>query len=307
MTSVDFLPSRDIPSLTGKVIFITGGTSGLGAESVQQLAQKQPRAIYLSGRNAKNAEALIERVKAVAPTTPLHFIQCDLASLPSVAAAAAQFLAASDRLDILMCNAGIMAHPPGLTSDGYELQFGINFLGHALLIKKLLPLLQRTAQLPGADVRVVLLTSLGFLMHPRGGILFDSLRTTQDSRIFGPWTRYGQSKLAALLYARELARRAPSILAIAVHPGVVQTGLADGLSAVNRVFLKAMLVTTKLVTPEEGARNQLWAATTQREGIENAALYEPVGVLSGKLDKTSKDDALAGRLWEWTEKELERY
>ncbi|OMP82049.1 putative oxidoreductase [Diplodia seriata] len=307
MPPLNFSPKTDISDLSGKVIFITGGTGGLGAESVIQLARKHPRAIYFSGRNSKNAEGVIEKVKASTPDAPpLHFVQCDLASLQSVAAAAQQFLDQSDRLDVLMCNAGIMAVPPGLTADGYEVQFGTNHVGHALLIKKLLPLLVKTSQQPEADVRIVILTSLGHRMHPSGGIAFDKLRTVQDIAFFGPFIRYGQSKLANLLYARELARRYPQITSLAIHPGVVSTGLTGESSFINKAIIQAT-ARWVMVPAEEGAHNQLWAACGEVPKESNGQMYEPVGKLSTSLDKTAKDDKLAERLWEWTEEELNKY
>ncbi|OJD32198.1 short-chain dehydrogenase reductase family [Diplodia corticola] len=307
MPSMNFDPKKDIPDLSGKVIFITGGTSGLGTESVMQLAQHHPRAIYFSGRNSKSAEKVIETVQASTPDAPpLHFVQCDLASLQSVAAAAQRFLDQSDRLDILMCNAGIMAVPSGLTSDGYEVQFGTNHVGHALLIKKLLPLLDATSRQPNADVRIVLLTSLGFVMHPRGGIAFKGLKTVQDFAVFGPFVRYGQSKLANLLYARELARRYPHITTLAIHPGVVSTGIMEETKGVNKLVIYA-LARWQMVKAEEGAYNQLWAACGEVPKEMNGQMYEPVGVLSTKLDKAAKDDMLAEQLWEWTEEELKNY
>lgn len=218
--------------------------------------------------------------------------------------AAESFLAQESRLDILMCNAGIMATPPGLTADGYEIQFGTNHLGHALLIRKLLPLLQTSAE--AADVRIILLTSLGFKMHPGGGIVFDAVRTKQEFSAFGGWIRYGQSKLANLLYARELARRYPTITSISVTPGVVNTGLVENLGRFNRAFVWVTNL-GQLMKPEEGAYNQLWASTIAKHTLQNGQFYEPVGVLSNKLDKASQDAALAKRLWDWTEEALQAY
>ncbi|KAF4540342.1 Short-chain dehydrogenase/reductase SDR [Lasiodiplodia theobromae] len=307
MASSNFDPEKDIPELSGKVIFITGGTSGLGAESVAQLAKRHPRAIYFSGRNAKSAEGVIEKVKASTPDAPaLHFVQCDLASLQSVAAAAQQVLDQEDRLDVLMCNAGIMATPTSLTTDGYEVQFGTNHVGHALLIKKLLPLLVKTSEQPGADVRIVILTSLGFALHPHGGIVFNDLKTVQNYTFFGGFRRYGQSKLANLLYARELARRYPQITTLSIHPGVVSTGLAGQSSLINTILIY-ILAWWQMVPPEKGAHNQLWAAAGKVPKEKNGEMYEPVGVLSTKLDETAKDDKLAEQLWDWTQKELEKY
>ena len=198
-----------------------------------------------------------------------------------------------------------MAQPPGLTKDGYEIQFGTNHLGHALLIKLLLPTMLHTAEQPGADVRIVSNTSLGFKGHPKNGIDFPNLRTTQETPLIGQWIRYGQSKLANILYASELARRYPQITSTSIHPGVINTGLVSDLGLANRALVWA---TTwwKTVSVEEGAKNQLWVATAEKRKITNGGFYEPVGIPGGH-DQCSNDPKLAGELWEWTQKELAEY
>jgi NAD(P)-dependent dehydrogenase (short-subunit alcohol dehydrogenase family) len=195
-----------------------------------------------------------------------------------------------------------MALPPGLTTDGYELQFGTNHLGHALLIQKFLPLLTATP-----TPRIVLLTSQGWALHPSGGIVFDNLKSTQEFTFGGPWIRYGQSKLANLVYARELAKRVPGLTVLAVHPGVVWTGLVDGLGFKDKLFIFA---TTwwKIVPVPAGAFNQVWAATVDSGEVVNGGYYEPVGKLEdGRLDKTARDVGLGKKLWEWTEEALKGF
>lgn len=205
-----------------------------------------------------------------------------------------------------MCNAGIMAQPKSLTADGYELQFGTNHLGHALLIQKLLPGLSRKAA-RGEDARIIILTSQGFLLHPCEGIVFEDLKTEQDFRVGGPWRRYAQSKLANLLYARELARRYPRILSVAIHPGVVATDLVGNTSVLEKAAVYATNF-GKVLRPAEGAYNQCWAATVVREKIVGGVYYEPVGkVMESRLDAVAKDEGLARRLWEWTDEELREY
>lgn len=211
----------------------------------------------------------------------------------------------SPRLDILLCNAGIMAQPPGLSKDGYEVQFAVNHLGHAMLIQALLPLMLETAQLPDADVRIVLVTSIGFQGAPKGGIQFDKLATTQDEGLFWSWFRYGQSKLANVLYAAELARRYPAITSVSIHPGVVKTNLVGGLSMANRALVYGTNF-WRMMTPEEGVLNQLWAAAGgKKDEVVNGMFYMPVGqVGEGKLTAQAKNKELAKELWEWTEKAI---
>lgn len=124
-----------------------------------------------------------------------------------------------------------MATPPALTQDGYEMQSGVNYLAHALLVKLFLPTLLETAKLPDADVRVVALTSLRYRMAPKAGVDFRNVRTKQDRGPGAPWVRYGQSKTAGLLLVVELARRYPQNTSTAVHPGVIITGVGEGFAA----------------------------------------------------------------------------
>jgi NAD(P)-dependent dehydrogenase (short-subunit alcohol dehydrogenase family) len=283
------------------------GTAGLGKESALALAKHNPAHIYLTGRDSTRGTAVVDEIEQSFPKVKATFIACDLASLASVERGAKQFTSASSRLDILMCNAGVMALPPGLTKDGYEVQFGTNHVGHALLIKLLLPTLLATAERPGSAVRIVLNTSLGFRGAPKGGVRFKDLRTTQAciSPLAGTWIRYGQSKLANVLYAAELGRRYPNITSVSIHPGVINTGLVGNLSFLDRVLVH---VTNfgNFMTQEEGIQNQLWAATARNGEVVNGAFYEPVAIL-GTHDKLSKDQNLATQLWDWTEKELAAY
>jgi NAD(P)-dependent dehydrogenase (short-subunit alcohol dehydrogenase family) len=238
-------------------------------------------------------------IHAATPAVGTTFLACDMGALATVRAACAQLAAATDRLDVLVCNAGVMALPAELTRDGYELQFGTNHVAHALFAKLLRPLMDRAP-----DPRLVVLTSQAFTSHPPGGIVFDALKTPQD-RLGGTWLRYGQSKLANLLYAAELARRFPHITTVSVHPGIIFTGLVMNLGLVHRMFVYAISV-GRGVTPEEGAYNTLWAATADKAGIVNGEYYEPVGKL-GRHARESKNAELAAKLWDWTEKELEGY
>ncbi len=194
-----------------------------------------------------------------------------------------------------------MAIPPALTEDGYEIQFGTNHLGHALLIKHLLPIMLKTAETYG-DARIVSLSSLGFEFAPSGGIRFKDLQTKQDFA-FGRWYRYGQSKLANILYGSELAMHHPSISVAVVHPGVIKTDLVNTLGLADRMLL-AVTNIGKIITPEQGVQNQLWAATVNKNDLRSGAFYEPVGQ-PGRSTEYSRDRKLATELWDWTQKQLE--
>ncbi|KAL6408680.1 putative short-chain dehydrogenase reductase protein [Ilyonectria robusta] len=302
---VSFTPANDIPSLSGKVILVTGSNTGLGKQSIIDLARHNPSQIWLAARSLEKAQGAITDIKAQVPTAPIHPLQLDLASLDSIKAAAKTFLNSATRLDILMLNAGIMATPPGTTKDGYEIQFGTNHVGHALLTKLLMPLLLQTAEGASSDVRVVVLSSTVHAQAPEGGVQFNTLKTRADA--METWTRYGQSKLANVLFGRELAKRYPQIKVVSVHPGIVNTNLTDSYmdsSMLRRTIRPFFMPLVKMVltSVEDGVKNQLWAATSK--DIVSGEYYEPVGK-AGKASGYAKDEGLARKLWDWTEKQFQ--
>jgi len=222
-----------------------------------------------------------------------------------VVAAAKEFVEKESRLDRLFLNAGVMALPPGVTEQGYEIQFGTNHLGHALLTKLLLPTLIKTAEGKGGkeDVRVITLSSAGHA--PASGINFDKLKTSMDSFTTSTMSRYAQSKLANVLFAKELARRYPSLTSVALHPGVVKTNLWESTInwwGVGR--LVTIIRDTLYTSVEDGAKGQLWAGTA--EGVKSGQYYTPVGV-TGQDTRVACNMELAKKLWDWTDKELEQY
>lgn len=255
----------------------------------------------------------IEASFSQATPPPITFIKCDLSSLPSVQNAAREFIAKEKRLDILILNAGVMAIPAGTTEQGYEIQFGTNHMGHALLTKLLLPTLLKTAEQPGSDVRVISLASIGHVGAPRSGIVFNQLKTPMDAITDSTFARYGQSKLANILFAKELSRRYADkgITAVSIHPGVVATDLYR--TAVHWPVIGSLIGLAKgylYTSVEDGAKGQLWAATAPKGDawgqVKSGEYYTPVGV-AGQGSSTSNDPRLAEKLWEWTEKELESY
>lgn len=300
---MSFNPAQDIPSLKGKVILITGGNVGLGKQAALEFARHDPRQIWIACRNLEKAQAAADQIKAQVPGAPIELLELDLTSFESVQKAAATFKEKSDRLDILMLNAGIMATLPDVTKEGYEIQFGTNHMGHALLTKLLLPVLETTAK-SGGDVRVVSLSSFAHTMWKRGDFDFQSLKTPAEP--LGAWGRYARSKLANILWARQLAERYPQFTVASVHPGVVQSSLFDRSSAMPG-FLRGLgkvferVIWTRV---EEGVKGQVWAAVSG--DVKSGEYYTPVGV-TGQASAQGKDEGLAREVWEWTEKELEGY
>lgn len=303
-SATSFDPKEDIPALNGKVILVTGGNSGLGKQAILEYARHNPSQIWLAARSLEKATAAANDIKKQVPNAPIKLLRLDLSSHDSVTKAAKEFNSESDRLDILMLNAGIMAAAPGLTEDGYEYQFGINYLGHALLTKLLLPVLDRTAKSDTkTDVRIVAMSSAGHGLAPAEGINFDMLKATAES--MGPFGRFGQSKLAVILFVRQLAKAYPQFTIVAIHPGTVDTNVissATGAPAI--VKFVARFAHRFLASVGQGVRNQLWA--TVASGVESGEYYEPIGI-AGKGKLRVQDDNLATKLWDWTEKELEHY
>ena len=299
-----FKPDRDIPDVSAKVIIVTGGSSGLGKESVHQLAKHNPSLIFLGARTAQRGHAAIKEIELDVPSIKgrLKFLQIDLSSFESIKKAADSFMGQADRLDILMNNAGVMAQPEGLTEDGYEIQFGANYMGPALFTRLLLPLLQKTSQNGGSDVRVVNLSSELYRQAPAGGLLLEKAKTTLSD--ISSLERYGQSKLADFYGTLNLARKYSGIKFVAVHPGVVKTGLFDDLKR-RRPYLGALvgfLSNLLLTDVHNGARTQLWAATSPVP--RSGGFYNP----SQKEYESSmlKDEELAKRLQDWTEAEFRK-
>jgi NAD(P)-dependent dehydrogenase (short-subunit alcohol dehydrogenase family) len=278
----------DIPDQTGRTVLVTGANSGLGLRTAQVLAAKGAHVI-MGCRSVQRGETARRTVEGSA-----EVLELDLADLSSVRAAAKQV----EALDVLVNNAGIMAVPNGRTVDGFERQFGTNHLGHAALTWLLLPALR---QRPGA--RVVTVSSL---MHRAGRIDFDD--PNWDRRPYSLQGSYGQSKLANLLFARELERRSPDVTSIAAHPGMTATELTNNMadahkSAVMKVGGKIGSLISQSV--EMGALPQLYAATAPE--ARGGEYYGPGGFkgLRGypavaPMTAAARDDLAANRLWELT-------
>lgn len=294
--SVAFDAITSIPPLTSKVILITGANNGLGKQAALEYARHDPQAIYLASRSLEKAQVAANEIKQQVPGANLKLLELDLASFGSVKKAARTFLDQEDKLDILMLNAGIMGTEPGLTKDGYEIQWGTNHMGHALLTNLLMPALENTK-----DVRIVSLSSHGHTSVPVNGLRLDNTPKSEAVEL-GAYGRYFQSKLANVLWARHMAKVYPQLTIAAVHPGVVQTQLLEGASG-TPFYIKVLgkLGYRFLKTVEDGVRNQVWASVS--EDVVSGEYYEGIGV-GGLASEDGKSDELAEKLWLWTEKEL---
>ncbi|KAH7122725.1 hypothetical protein B0J11DRAFT_532158 [Dendryphion nanum] len=304
MKGVQFHPGKDIRSLEGKIILVTGGNSGLGKQSIIELAKHSPAEIWLGARSTKKAQEAIDDITRQVPSAPpIKILEMDLSSFESIRKAVKTFQQQSQRLDILLLNAGIMMVPHDTTKDGYEIQFGTNHMGHALLTKLLLSTLLETAEKPKSDVRVVVLSSIAHGYAPKSqGINFDTLKTKGEK--LNTTALYGQSKLANILFAQELARRYPQLNVPSIHPGVVSTNITNTVkeNSFGMRILATILSGVLSVDVGKGALNQLWASVGTN--VVSGEYYEPVG-LAGRGSKWTRDSKLAEKLWAWTEKELE--
>lgn len=299
-----FDTDKDIPDLSSKVIVVTGGNSGVGKESVLQLSKHRPAKLYMIARSKAKYDAALADIKKQNPDANITFLEMDLASFASVKTAASTLLAENDRLDVLMNNAGIMAVPPSLTKEGFEIQFGTNHMGHALLTKLLMPLLLKTAAQPNSDVRIVNVSSGAHMAAPKGGFL-PAIVTTDMSK-YHTYTRYGHSKMANIYFSRALAAKYPSITSVAIHPGRVETPLLDTYlqkTTPMGLFQKTYDFFAKIPV-DKGAVNQLWAAVGNKERVKSGLYYVPVGKEAGNA--ASKVQGKPEELWEWQEKEFER-
>ncbi len=290
--------TKDMPDLTGRTAIVTGANTGLGYQTALALAGAGVQ-VVLAARSASKGNEAMARIRAACPAVPLTFSLLDLASLASVKDFAERMAQGHDSIDLLINNAGIASPSRRLTtSDGFEMQFGVNFLGHFALTARLLPLLLK-ANAP----RVV---SLSSIMHKYGRINLDDLMSEHP---YSPVRSYNQSKLATLIFARELQHRSDrnrwGLLSVAAHPGVARTELTKArpgqpVLRFNRVF--DMIAPLFTGTAASGSLPSLYAATAP--DVMPGGYYGPTGwgEIKGppgpaKAAASSQDGDLARALW----------
>lgn len=300
MSSIGQIGSN-IPPQAGKLAVVTGATGGLGYEIALALAQGCADVI-IAGRNDAKGRGAAGKIRTLAPKALVRFEKLDLASLKSIATFAERLAGAGRAVDLLVNNAGVMALPKRrITPDGFEMQFGTNYLGHFALTGRLLPLLCRSR-----SPRVVQVSSLA---HHFGKIRFDDLH---GESVYSPWGAYSQSKLATLLFARELQWQSDAhgwgLLSSAVHPGCAKTDLyANGPGTRSlSTFLHRLLGRVVTQSAAEGAQPALFAVSSAH--IEPGGYYGPGGMLglnghpvAAQASKRASDQAVARRLWQVSE------
>jgi NAD(P)-dependent dehydrogenase (short-subunit alcohol dehydrogenase family) len=269
-------------------VLITGGTSGIGKATAVELAKLENYVVVLS-RSKERGEKALEEIKRESGSKDVELMTCDLGNLQDIGNFAALFKEKHKRLDVLINNAGVILPGRHETSDGFELQFGVNHLGHFLLTNLLLDLIKSSA-----SSRIVIVASGA---HKTGKIHFDDINLKHN---FNLVKAYAQSKLANVLFAYELADRlkGTKVTVNCLHPGAVATQMG-----INRDTGFGTFITTLckpfFQTPKEGASTSIYLATSEEvEGVTGKYFYRKKPV---KSSKASYDKELAKRLWEVSE------
>lgn len=294
--------SASVPDLSGRTAVITGANGGLGLETAKVFADKGAH-VVMAVRNRQKAEEAVAEIRAASPMASLELVELDLASQDSVKAAAKEILASHDSIDILVNNAGLMAMPERQTADGYEMQFGVNHLGHWTFTALLMP-----AILAAPDARVVTVTStahhMGRPVDPDNPHLHGS---------YEPWRAYGHSKLAnyhfGLGLQREFERAGARAQSLIAHPGLSHSDLQtrtvrEGGGGWMGPFWVWMAAHTGM-SVDKGALPQIRAATDP--AAAGGQFYGPRFVNSGPAVKVpvlrpGADQAIAA-LWQVSEQE----
>lgn len=270
--------------MQGKRILITGGNSGIGKVAACELARMGAE-IIIAGRASEKTERALKDIRDKSGSDRVTAMTLDLASLQSVRNFTDEFKSKYDSLHVLVNNAGIFPTKKRMTTDGFEMQFGVNHLAHFLLTLRLLDLLKASC-----PARVVTVSSM---MHKNASIDFDSF--TGDAK-YNSQKAYGQSKLANVLFARELADRldGSSVTSNSLHPGGVKTDIMRDLPWVLRIIVGWIFV-----SPEKGAQTTIKLASD--ESLEEVSGHYYDQERLAKASPLAKDKALRSRLWQTSE------
>jgi NAD(P)-dependent dehydrogenase (short-subunit alcohol dehydrogenase family) len=275
--------------LAGKTYVITGANSGIGKITARELAKRGAHVI-LACRSADKTQPVIDELKRETGNDKIEFVALDLADLASVRRCADELLARNIPIQGLINNAGL-AGTRGTTRDGFELTFGTNHLGHYLLTRLLLDRLKQSG-----PARIINVASASH--YQAKGINWDALRAKTKTRTGLP--EYAVSKLANVLFTKELARRleGTNVSTYALHPGVVATDVWRRVPSPIRWVMKRFMI-----TPEQGAQTSIRCAADPELASETGRYYDEHGT-ERKPNKLANDEELARQLWtksaEWT-------
>jgi len=295
---------QDVPDQTGKTAIVTGGNSGIGKETARVLLSKGAK-VYIATRSKEKSEAAIEELKRETGNQSVFFLKLDLSDLVSVKAAAEEFIEREIELHTLYNNGGVYAVIDKLTSQGFDMQFGTNVLGHFYFTKLLLPLLTATAKNASkGSVRVVNVSSIGHYVVPAEGIRWSTLSPGGDyvavAKRVGALRLYGQSKLGNVLFSNEFARQYgdEGIVSISLHPGTIQTDLGRNLGSFQQTLGRMMTYPVS-----HGAITPLYAGTAPAAGELNGK-YLTVWARETLPHKKALDTNLGKTLWKWCEDQV---
>ena len=279
---------------TAPIAVITGGNVGIGKETARALVAKGYR-VLIAARSRQRAETAIAEIASTAgpQAHQIEYLALDLADLASVRAATAQIEARCPRLDLLVANAGLIASPRSETRDGFETTFGVNHLGHFALIEGL-----RDRLTFSAPARVVIVASTAH--KSSRGLDFDDLQRTK--RRYGSWAAYCDSKLANVMFARELGRRldGTGVVAHSLHPGFVNSEFGGG-GDVGGALRPLLNLSKKVfaISPEKGAKTTIHVATSAEAGAVTGRYWSNSRLATPS--KAALDDGAAKKLWEISE------
>ncbi|ABN64902.1 short-chain alcohol dehydrogenase retinol dehydrogenase Protochlorophyllide reductase [Scheffersomyces stipitis CBS 6054] len=304
------LTEKDYPSLTGKVVIVTGGNTGVGYQTAKSLAGSTNAKVYIFARSEEKALAAIRRMELEVAQEynknkiDVHFIKLDLGDLTTIKASADEFLSKEDRLDIIIHNAGVMTPPKGSkTAQGFELQLGTNAIGPHLFQKFLDPLFIKTSKSnkPG-ESRVVWVASSGHFFSPEGGIFYPdpNFRNTN----FPSMRIYGQSKACNVMQSVEWPKHHPeatNVISLNLCPGALKTDLQRHTGTAGRIM------SGLLHDARKGAYTELFAALSPSITVKDQGIH----VISfGKIGfnrKDLKDPANTSKAWDFLDKQVEKY
>jgi retinol dehydrogenase-12 len=279
-------PADPTDPAAGRLVLVTGATSGLGQATVEALAARGGR-VVLAARSEPRGRAVIDGILAAHPSAAVEFLHLDLTDLGSVRLAAETFLASGRPLDVLMNNAGV-AGTTGLSADGFDLTYATNHIGPFLLTELLRPALELASQ-----GRIVNVSSVGHLQAK--GIDWSLLERRTEPRRSG-FRDYAVTKLMNVLHAKELARRLDGtrVTSYALHPGGVRSNIWRAVPWPVRWVIRLFLISN-----EEGARTQLYCATAPELATTTGRYYDKSR--EAPCNPLAEDPALAAELWRRTE------
>lgn len=290
-----------IPDMSGKVAIVTGANTGIGRVTAVELARKGAQVI-LACRSLDRTQEALQEIQSQCPNGKGEFMQLDLTSLKSVKEFAKAFRAKNLPLHLLVNNAGIMAVPSlELTTDGFEMQFGTNHVGHYYLTRLLLDVLEKSA-----PARIINVSSLAHTRATQDNYVLERI---DDPKYYNAWTNYSISKVSNIFFSNALQRKldqkgVKNVWVNSVHPGVVRTELLRQMNMVIQ-WLATPITYLFFLSPLQGALTSLYVATSPDIVEKNyrAEYFVPLGKLA-KATEFARNEKKADELWDYTEKAI---